>query len=102
MRYSLLLFLLLLCSCANKEVPIVVEKPEVTIILPTSVDAPAINLSVIKDENNNTLYSFDENNFVKLKKMILDLTKYNELLREVICFHDESVCNQNKLDNTQK
>ena len=101
MRY-LLLLCLLLCSCANKEVPIVVEKPEVTIILPTSVNAPDINLSVIKDENNNTLYSFDENNFVKLKKMILDLTKYNELSREVICFHDESACKQNKLDNTQK
>lgn len=96
MNRILFLLLLNLClvGCTTKSVPVVIEKPEVIINLPTAVNAPEINLYVTKDENNNTIYSFDENNFTKLKKMILDLTKFNQLTREVICFYDSQSCIQ--------
>lgn len=81
-----------LSGCSHKEVAIVVDKPTVPVYVPAEVASPEIILFVTKDNDGNTLYSFDENNFIKLKKFLLDITRNNEFTREVVCYYNKDIC----------
>lgn len=91
-KLFLILGLLNLCSCANRETAIVVDKPVIPVYVPSEVRSTNISISVTKDSENNTLYSFDENNFIKLKKFLLDITRNNEFTREVVCYYNGDIC----------
>ena len=88
----------LLSGCSHKEVAIVVDKPTVPVYVPAEVASPEIVLFVTKDNEGNTLYSFDENNFIKLKKFLLDITRNNEFTREVVCYYNKDICELKVVD----
>lgn len=94
-KYFIICLLLSLCSCSSREIAIVVDKPVIPVNAPAEVESPVVSFFVTKDSEDNTLYSFDENNFIKLKKFLLDITRNNELSREIICFYNEDICSTN-------
>lgn len=89
--FSLILLSLVGCS-SHKEIAVVVDKPIVPVYTPAEVQPPTITLFITKDKDNNTLYSFDENNFIKLKKFLLDITRNNEFTREIVCYYNRDIC----------
>lgn len=96
MKKFILLTTFLLSACASKPTAVVVDVPTIPVYIPADVKTEAVYLHVTKDEQNNTLYSFDEQNFLKLKKLILDVTKNNNYTREALCYYNEEICVEKK------
>ena len=92
-------FILSSCSLFNKPTSVVVDVPTIPVYIPTDVSTEKVYLHIVKDQEGNTLYSFDETNFLKLKKFILDVTKNNNFTREALCYYNEDIC---KVEETKK
>lgn len=92
MRKLLLLSILLLTSCATKQNTVVVDVPTIPVFIPAEVKAEQIFIHVQKDQNGLSLYTFDETNWFKLKKFLLDITKNNNYTREALCYYNEDIC----------
>lgn len=95
-KFLLMFSLCMLSGCANKPTAVVVDVPTIPVYVPADVLSETIYLHVTKDQDNNTLYSFDETNFLKLKKLLLDVTKNNNFTREALCYYNESICKVEK------
>lgn len=92
-KYFLIIISLLLTSCASTTpTSVVVETETIPVYLPSEVQTTPIYLHVIKDNNNNTLYSFDEANFILLKKFLIDITKNNNFTKEALCYYNPNIC----------
>lgn len=83
---------LMLSACATNPTSVVVDVPTIPVYIPADVKTESVYLHVTKDEQGNTLYSFDEKNFLKLKKLLLDVTKNNNYTREALCYYNRDVC----------
>lgn len=92
MKKLICLFSLLVSACSTTPVAVVVDLPDIPVLTPTDVARTNIVLHVFKDEQGNTMYSFDEINFIKLKKFLLDITKNNNNTRDLICYYHKETC----------
>lgn len=85
-------FICFMSSCASKTTSVAVDIPKIPVYVPQGVKNPVIQIRIVKTENNEVFYSFDEKNFIKLKKFLLDVSKNNEFLKEAFCYFEENVC----------